>query len=70
MVLYYLQIILPCLCKTLRDVMVYLDNPGLSPRQQWVMMYADLNGEGGLTLVERFAMYVDFLIQLVRLLSR
>jgi len=50
--------------------MVYLDNPGLSPRQQWVMMYADLNGEGGLTLVERFAMYVDFLIQLVRLLSR
>ena len=69
-VLYYLQVILPCYCKTLRDMVIYLDNSELNPRRQWVLMNERLNDQGGMTLPQRFVMYIDFMVQLIRLLSR
>lgn len=67
---YYLQVLLPCLCKTLRDMVVYLDNPELNNRQRWSLLLSRLDEQAGYTLAERFILYLDFLVQLIRLLSR
>lgn len=37
---------------------------------QWMLMHERLSEQGGMSLALRFAMYVDFLVQLVRLLMR
>jgi hypothetical protein len=70
MVLYYLQVILPTMCKSMRDMMIYIDNDALSTKVQWVLMTDRLSVQGGMTLAQRFSMYCEALIQTVRLLSR
>lgn len=67
---YYLDIVLPSVQRTLRDMMVYIDNDGLTPRSQWTIMIERMNSLASLTLASRFVAYNDFLIQLIRLLSR
>jgi hypothetical protein len=69
-ILYYLNVILPSLCKTLRDMMIYIDNNSLPARTQWTLMYERMGDQGGMTLVARHLMYCEFLVQLIRLFSR
>jgi hypothetical protein len=69
-VLYYLNVILPTLCKTMRDMMIYIDNQDLPTRTQWTLMTQKMGDRGGMTLAQRFAMYCEALVQTVRLLSR
>lgn len=69
-IVYYLNIILPSLCKTIQQMMIYIDNDAFPPHTQWTSMYERLGEQGGMTLATRFVMYVEMLVQLVRLLSR
>lgn len=69
-ILYYLNVILPSLCRTMKDMMLYLEHDQLSPRTQWTLMYERLGDQGGMSLAARFVMFVEGLVQLVRLLSR
>jgi hypothetical protein len=69
MIIYYLNVILPCLSTSLHDMMKYVDNGALPSRIQWTRMYERL-GDQGMTLAARFSMFVELLVQLVRLLSR
>ena len=56
-VLYYLTVILPCLQRTLRDMVICIDHEALSARVQWVVMMERLQNQGGMGLAPRFAMY-------------
>ncbi|EDN96258.1 predicted protein [Sclerotinia sclerotiorum 1980 UF-70] len=68
-IVYYLTVILPCLQKTLRDMLAFLTCEDFSLSLRWLRMYERLNEQGGMTLTLRFVMYVDFLVQCVRLLT-
>ncbi|QSZ29883.1 hypothetical protein DSL72_004401 [Monilinia vaccinii-corymbosi] len=70
MIIYYLRVILPCLQKSLMDMLVFLRCEDFAPRVQWERMHERLNQQGGLSLQMRFVTYADFLVQLVRLLTR
>ena len=70
LVLYYLQIILPTMCKTMRDMTIYIENDELPIHIQWRLMDERLSSQGGTTLAQRFLMYCEALVQTVRLLSR
>ncbi|TVY93888.1 hypothetical protein LAWI1_G000531 [Lachnellula willkommii] len=69
-VLYYLNIILPTFQKTMRDMLIYIDNGEIPARTQWTLMSQRLSDQGGMTLAQRFVMYCEALVQTVRLLSR
>jgi len=69
-VIYYLNVILPTFQKTMRDMLIYIDNEDLPPRTQWTLMSQRLADQGGMTLAQRFVMYCEALVQTVRLLSR
>ncbi|PMD64065.1 uncharacterized protein K444DRAFT_641144 [Hyaloscypha bicolor E] len=69
-ILYYLNVVLPSFQRTLKEMKVYLEHENLPPRAQWSLMSDRLNQQGGMTLAARFVMYVELLVQLVRLLSR
>lgn len=69
-VVYNLTVVLPSLQKTLTDMMIYIDNELFLPLKQWTTMCQQLDGQGGMTLVEWFAMYNEFFVRNVRLLSR
>lgn len=70
MIIYYLNVILPTFSKTLQQMMIYVDNDAISARSQWTLMYERMGEQGGMTLAARFVMFVEFLVQMVRLLSR
>lgn len=69
-IVYYLNIILPSFCTTIQKMMAYIDNDALPARTQWTLMHQTLSEQGEMSLAARFVMYVDMLVQLVRLLSR
>jgi hypothetical protein len=69
-IVYYLNVILPSLCRTMKEMMLYLEHENLPARAQWTLMSDRLSQQGAMTLAARFVMYVELLIQLVRLLSR
>jgi hypothetical protein len=69
-IVYYLNVILPSLQRTLKEMKLYLEHENLPARAQWSLMSDRLNQQGGMTLAARFVMYVELLVQLVRLLSR
>ena len=69
-IVYYLNVILPSLQRTLKEMKLYLEHENLPARTQWSLMSDRLNQQGGMTLAARFVMYVELLVQLVRLLSR
>ncbi|KZL63529.1 hypothetical protein CI238_02881 [Colletotrichum incanum] len=67
--LNYLQIILPCLSKTLRDINDYYEDRTVSKDIRWRKMYHKMSREvGGLPLPQRFALYNHFLDCLRQLL--
>jgi len=69
-VVYYLHVILPCLSRTLRDMMIYLKADQLPCLAQWTLMVERLSDQGGMPLVHRIVLYIEYLVQIVRLLSR
>lgn len=56
-VIYYLTVILPCLQKTLRDMLIYIDHDAIPAPMQWQLLNERLNGQGGMGLAPRFSMY-------------
>jgi hypothetical protein len=69
-IVYYLHVILPSLARTMKEMMFYIEHESLPTRTQWTLMSDRLNQQGGMTLAARFVMFVEMLVQLVRLLSR
>jgi|SRR5450432_2211298 hypothetical protein len=67
----YLAIIIPCLRRTLQDIWHRLgDYPDFSFNRIWVDLDEHFRTQGDVSLKERITLYNDFLVQLVRLLSR
>lgn len=69
-IVYHLNVILPTLCKSLEEMLKFIDNPGLPDRAQWTLMHEMMGDQAGMTLSARFVLYNDFFVQLIRLLSR
>lgn len=71
LVLSYLDIILPCLCRTLNDIMGYYEDRTLTREIRWRKMYNQMTEEaGGVPLPQRFLLYNNFLGMLGYLLNR
>ncbi|EMR70438.1 hypothetical protein UCREL1_2530 [Eutypa lata UCREL1] len=69
-ILDYLNIVLPCLCKTLRDITAFYEDTTLTKDRRWRYMYHRLGNElPGTTLPARFIMYNQFLNLLRMMLS-
>ena len=70
-VLDYLNVVLPCLSKSLRDIITYIDDKTLSREIRWRKMYNKMTDEAsGLSLPQRFMLYNHFLTMLKYLLTR
>lgn len=70
-VLDYLNIILPCLSRSLRDITAHYEDTSLSKENRWRKMYHKMTEEaGGLLLPQRFLLYNHFLTLLRELLTR
>lgn len=69
--LNYLNIVLPCLQRTLRDITAFYDDKALSRENRWRKMYNSMMEEvGGLSLPMRFGVYNSFLMLLKHMLTR
>jgi hypothetical protein len=55
-VVYYLALVLPCLQKTLTDMLIYIGHPELPPARQWALMNNRMGDQGNITLAERFVL--------------
>jgi hypothetical protein len=67
----YLSVILPCLRRTLQDIRYHIGSyPAHSFERIWIDLDADFQRQSDVSLRGRFALYNDFLVQLVQLLSR
>ncbi len=67
----YLNVILPCLCRTLRDIMSFYEDKSMNKEHRWRTMYHKLGNElPGTTLPARIIMYNQFLRLLQDLLTR
>lgn len=70
-VLDYLEIILPCLSRSLRDITGHYEDRTLTKENRWRKMYHSMTDEaGGLSLPQRFLLYNHFLTLLRELLTR
>jgi hypothetical protein len=70
-VLDYLEIILPCLSRSLRDITSYYEDRTLTKENRWRKMYHSMTQEAdGLSLPQRFMLYNQFLSMLRELLLR
>lgn len=70
-VLDYLNVVLPCLSKSLRDITSYIEDKTISREVRWRKMYNKMTEEAsGLALPARFSLYNDFLTLLKQLLTR
>ncbi|KAM0330088.1 hypothetical protein ACHAQA_004259 [Verticillium albo-atrum] len=71
MTLNHLNIILPCLSRTLRDMTMYYEDKTVHKDIRWRRMYNKMKDEvDGLPLPQRFIVYNHFLTMLRRLLTR
>lgn len=69
--LEYLNIILPCLSKTLCDIDGYIEDRSVSKEIRWRKMYNKMTDEvGGIPLPQQFVLYNRFLVTLYQLLTR
>lgn len=69
--LNYLQIILPCLSRSLRDITNFYEDKAYSRELRWRKMYHEMSKEAsGLSLYQRFMLYNTFLSMLLQLLTR
>jgi len=70
-VLDHLNVLLPCLQRTLRDITGYYEDKTLSRETRWRKMYNKMTDEAaGLPLSQRFVLYNHFLALLKQLLTR
>ena len=70
-VIDFLNIILPCYCKTLRDITEHYEDRSKTRERRWKSMYHKLSDElPGTTLPARFMMYNQFLLCLQWLLTK
>lgn len=66
-----LNVLLPCLMRTLQDIEVYYSNQAESRANRWRRMYQEMKEEvRGTPLPARFSIYNDYLNQLRFLLGR
>ncbi|ROW11242.1 hypothetical protein VMCG_01519 [Cytospora schulzeri] len=66
----HLNVVLPCMSKTLRDITGYYDDKTITRETRWRKMYHEMLKEGGLPLPQRFMLYNHFLTLLLFLLTR
>ncbi|KAL2128184.1 hypothetical protein VTI74DRAFT_9546 [Chaetomium olivicolor] len=67
----YLNVVLPCLSRSLKDITSYYEDKGLSREIRWRKMYNKMTEEaGGLPLPQRFVLYNHFLSLLKQMLTR
>ncbi|SPQ18953.1 ac2ded5a-847b-42b1-9134-2f1cee772df4 [Thermothielavioides terrestris] len=67
----YLDVLLPCLSRTLNDITAHYEDKTLSRETRWRKMYNKMTEEaGGLPLPQRFVLYNHFLCLLKQLLTR
>lgn len=67
----YLNVILPCLSRTLRDIMTYYEDKSMNREHRWRAMYHIMSRElEGTSLPARFVMYNQFLGLLDYMLTR
>lgn len=70
-VLNYLNIVLPCLCRSLRDIVSYYEDKTITKEIRWRKMYNKMTDEAnGTPLPQRFMLYNHFLHLLQQLLTR
>jgi hypothetical protein len=70
-VLNHLNILLPCLSRTLRDITGYYEDTTMSKINRWRNMYHEMKEEGdGMSLGGRFVLYNYFLSSLRDVLLR
>ncbi|KAI0484943.1 hypothetical protein GGR56DRAFT_680862 [Xylariaceae sp. FL0804] len=68
---YSLNVLLPCLCRTLRDIRAFYEDRSVPRERRWRNMYHVLSAElPGTTLPARFVMYNQFLSLLSHLVTR
>lgn len=65
-----LAILLPCFGRTLNDIQYYLGDRKLLFSARWLNLCRALTAEAGMSLPERFRMYNDYIVQMIRFLSR
>lgn len=71
MVLNYLNIVLPCLSRSLRDITAHYEDRSLSKENRWRKMYHNMTEEAsGLLLPQRFMLYNHFLTLVREMLTR
>lgn len=69
--LQYLNAILPCLSRTLRDIDGYIEDRTISKEMRWRKMYHKMMEEAsGIALSHRFVLYNHFLTSMYQLLTR
>lgn len=67
----YLNVVLPCLSRTLKDIIAYYEEKTVSREIRWRKMYNKMTEEAaGLALPQRFVVYNHFLSLLKQLLTR
>lgn len=66
----YLNVVLPCLSKSLRDITSYYDDKTVTRELRWRKMYHEMKKEADIELFQRFLLYNRFLSSLVLLLTR
>ncbi|KFA66550.1 hypothetical protein S40285_00703 [Stachybotrys chlorohalonatus IBT 40285] len=67
----HLNIVLPCLSRSLRDITSHYEDKKLTKQNRWRKMYHQMTNEiGGIPLPQRFVLYNQFLTLLRDLLAR
>ncbi|KAK4165850.1 hypothetical protein QBC43DRAFT_207813 [Cladorrhinum sp. PSN259] len=67
----YLDVVVPCLSKSLKDIVAYYEDKTVSREIRWRKMYNKMTDEAeGLALPQRFVLYNHFLSLLKQLLTR
>lgn len=66
----HLNVVLPCMSKSLREITGYYDDKAVTRETRWRKMYHEMLKVGGLPLPQRFMMYNHFLTLLLFLLTR
>lgn len=70
-VLNHLNIVLPCISRTLRDIQSYIEDRSMTKKNRWRTMYHEMKEEAdGMELAERFSVYKYFLTSLRDVLIR
>lgn len=66
----HLNVVLPCLSKSLRDIAGYYDDKTVTRELRWRKMFHEMKKEADMELLPRFQLYNRFLSLLVVLLAR